>query len=112
MKSDKYMGMDVHQAMTVVVILVSGVLAAMQRGLSITGTGWIFWSLVALGFSGVVFVARLNGLQHRLEAAGDGTDMPTRRRVLASWARWASVGTAAILVALGLMVLRPDLPGF
>lgn len=54
---------------SVIAIVGSGVYAARLRELSVTGTGWIIWSLIALGLSGIVFVARLRGLQLRLESA-------------------------------------------
>lgn len=46
---------------SVVLLVVSGLSEASRRGLSITGTGWIIWSFVLLGLSGIVFVARLRG---------------------------------------------------
>lgn len=95
-------------------IVASGVHAAGRRGISITGTGWILWSLVALGISGVVFVARLRGLQLELEAAARAPtlDLPAFRVRLHRWAVWAAVGTVAAVSSLALMVLQPDLPGF
>ncbi len=104
--------------MSVVVILVSGFLAASLRGLSVTGTGWILWSLIAFGVSGIVFVTRLSGLQRWLATSAEsrrevGGDVAHAYRLaLTSWARWATIGTAAVLIALGLMVLQPSLPGF
>jgi len=98
----------------VVTMVASGAWAARLQGLSITGTGWIIWSFIALGVSGVVFVARIHGLQLRLESAARRAepDLPACRDLLECWAWWAVAGTAPVLVAFGLMVLRPNLPGF
>lgn len=101
----------------VIVILASGVQAARLRGLSVTGTGWIVWSLIALGASGLVFAGRLAGLQRSLAATaraagGSGSfDVLAWRAQRAAWARWASLGTAAVLIAIALMVLKPAIPG-
>lgn len=101
------------------VLLASGFAAAAMSGLSVLGTGWIIWSLIALGVSGVVFAGRLLGLQRRLAGLTSAPDPPAaalgdeaRGRLLAAWARWAAIGTAAVLTALALMVLKPALPGF
>ena len=99
---------------SVIAIVAGGAWAARLQGLSITGTGWIIWSFVALGVSGVVFLARLHGLQLRLESAATrgGLAPADYGEMLASWAWWTVAGTAPVLLAFGLMVLRPNLPGF
>ena len=50
----------------VLVIIASGVFAAMQAGFPLLRTGWILWSLVLFGISGVVFGVRLTPLQRRM----------------------------------------------
>lgn len=99
---------------SLVTIAASGIHAASRNGLSITGTGWIAWSLVALGVSGLIFVGRLRGLQLSLEAAAREASLDRRPfdLMLVTWARWACAGTLAALVTLALMVLQPALPGF
>jgi len=52
----------------VIVITVAGVLAAIQAGLPILRTGWIFWSLVAFSVSGIVFAWRVAPLQKQILA--------------------------------------------
>lgn len=97
-----------------VLLIASGAYASKLSGLSITRTGWIIWSLIALGLSGIVFLARLRGLQSRLEreARHPATDWRTAGQLLASWAAWAGVGTTLVGGALGIMLLRPVLPAF
>jgi len=96
----------------VIGIMASGILMARMRELSVTGTGWILWSLVALAVSGIVFVARLAGLQRELATERDPFDAVASRRRLVSWGWWAAAGTAAVGVAIVLMVLQPALRGF
>lgn len=97
----------------VVVIIASGVLAAMRGGFPILGTGWILWALVLFGISGAVFMARLGPLQRRMrDFAGAGAavgnfDLAAYERLSKQWDFWGAVATIAPLVALALMVLKP-----
>ncbi len=50
----------------VLVIIGSGVLAAVQGGFPLLRTGWILWTLVLFGISGIVFGVRLTPLQRRM----------------------------------------------
>ena len=84
--------------------------------LPVFGTGWIFWSLVLFGISGLIFVFRALPLQNRLEkitaggASSGAFDWPGYQELARSWTRWA---TAAFLVVVGafvLMVFKPELP--
>jgi uncharacterized membrane protein len=98
----------------IVLILVGGFGAASRTGLSIVQTGWILWSLVLFGISGVIFLARALPLQLRIEslARTEPTkfDWDTYRRLARSWSRWAHAAFLAVVVALVLMVLKPGLP--
>lgn len=99
----------------VVVIIASGVLAAIQGGFPILGTRWIAWSLVLFGISGAVFMARLAPLQRRMRdfaqtGAADGNfDLAAYERLSKQWDFWGAVATLAPLGALALMVLKPAL---
>jgi uncharacterized membrane protein len=94
----------------VVVIIASGLAAAIAGGHPILGTPWILWSLVLFAVSGLVFVLRVAPLQVRLRAlaqAGGAFDWDGYRRVARVWDAW---GLAALLTPLGalvLMVLKP-----
>lgn len=97
----------------VVVILATGIFAAIQGGFPILGTSWILWTLVMFGISGLVFMARLAPLQRRLHAlahsgaASGSFDYDAYRRVAAQWDIWGSIATLTPLIGLGLMVLKP-----
>lgn len=102
---------------SVVVIAVTGVAAALTAGYPIVRTGWIFWSLVLFGVSGVIFMARVAPLQVRLRAAaaaarsGAEFDWPAYRRLALRWELWGGAALLTPLGALVLMVLKPQIPG-
>jgi uncharacterized membrane protein len=96
----------------VVMILASGILAAIQGGFPILGTGWILWTLVLFGISGLVFGMRLAPLQRRMRdfgRQGGAFDMDAYHRLSRQWDFWGTVATGAPLIGLGLMVLKPAL---
>ena len=99
----------------VVVILATGIFAAIKGGFPILGTGWILWSLVMFGISGLVFMLRLAPLQRKLHAhaeagaASGSFDYEANHRMAAQWELWGAVATLTPLIALGLMVLKPAL---
>jgi uncharacterized membrane protein len=99
----------------VILIIASGVGAAVLGGYPLLRTGWILWSLVLFGISGAVFMARLAPLQRRMRdfaqagAAGGNFDLAAYERLSKQWDFWGAVATLAPLGALALMVLKPAL---
>ena len=99
----------------VVVIIASGVIAAMQGGFPILRTGWILWALVLFAISGAVFMAKLGPLQRRMRdaaqvgATSGAFDLDAYHRLAKRWDAWGAVATLAPLGALALMVLKPAL---
>jgi uncharacterized membrane protein len=96
----------------VVVIILSGVAAAINGGLPILRTPWILWSLVLFGVSGVVFVWRVAPLQVQLRAlarAGvEGEfDWSRYQRLAHAWELWGAIALLTPIAALVLMVLKP-----
>jgi len=97
----------------VVVIIASGLAAAVAGGHPILGTPWILWSLVLFSVSGVLFVLRVAPLQVRLRAlAQAGVDRGTFdwdgfRRVARAWEGWGLAALLTPLAALVLMILKP-----
>ena len=101
----------------VIGIVVGGVAAAMKGNLPILGTGWILWPIVLLSFSGILFGARVgrssNGSPRSL-APG----IPPLRHweaygaLYRRWELWGLLALIAPVVAMGIMVLKPSLPGF
>jgi uncharacterized membrane protein len=99
----------------VVIILATGIFAAIKGGFPLLGTGWILWTLVMFGISGLVFMFRLAPLQRKLlafaqaGAASGSFDHAVYHRMAKQWDLWGAVATVAPLIALGLMVLKPAL---
>ena len=99
----------------VLLILASGILAAIQGGFPILGTRWILWTIVLFAVSGLVFMFRLTPLQRTMRAqaeggAGSGAfDYDAYHRLSKQWDFWGAVATLAPLVGLALMVLKPAL---
>ena len=96
----------------VVVITVSGVMAAIRAGLPLLRTGWIFWSLVAFTISGIVFAWRVAPLQKQIARMASTTtedaafDWPLYRSKSLQWEVWGAVATLTPLLAVVLMVLK------
>jgi uncharacterized membrane protein len=95
----------------VVLIVASGVTAAVAGGYPLLHTGWIAWSILLFTASGVVFVARVAPLQRRLLAlasVGPGSfDWEGYRRAARAWELWGAVATATPAAAMILMVVKP-----
>ena len=99
---------------SIVLILIGGFGAASRAGLSVVQTGWIFWSLVLFGISGVIFLALALPLQHKIEematSGQDEFDWAAYGHLSRSWSRWAHLAFVAVVVALVMMVFKPYLP--
>ena len=100
---------------SVLVIIASGVATAMTGGLPILRTGWILWTLILFGISGVVFMSRVAPLQRRLhEIAESGArtgvlDYPAYRALAVRWELWGALALLTPFAGLVLMVLKPAL---
>jgi uncharacterized membrane protein len=95
----------------VIVITLTGVLAAMQAGLPLLRTGWIFWSLVAFSVSGIVFALRVAPLQKQILALATHTSdsafpWDLYRSKSLQWEIWGFVATVTPIIAVVLMVLK------
>jgi uncharacterized membrane protein len=96
----------------VLLILATGIIAAVQAGFPILGTGWILWSIVLFTVAGLVFMLRLGPLQRRMRdfASAAGTfDYEAYHRLSKQWDFWGAIATLAPLGAVALMVLKPAL---
>ncbi len=96
-------------------LLVSGIVAALSGDLSILGTGWILWGIVLFVISGAAFGMRVAPLQRELvrlagEAERDSDKQAAFHARYRSWQVWGSIALLAPLIAVALMVLKPNLP--
>ncbi len=100
---------------SVVVIVITGVLAAIQGHLPLLRTGWIAYTLLLFTVSGVVFAFSVVPLQRQLRdlaraGAASGTFDYTQYHARAlRWEYWGAVALLTPLAAMVLMVLKPDL---
>lgn len=97
----------------VVVILMSGVLLAIQGGYPLLRTGWILWPIVLFSVSGLVFLVRVAPLQRQLLAmaqrgAERGQFDYTPYHTLAlRWELWGALALLTPVAALFIMTLKP-----
>jgi uncharacterized membrane protein len=99
---------------SVVIVVVTGIAAAIFGNFPILRTGWILWALVLFVVSGLIFMIRVAPIQRQLRTlaeagAQSGTFEYARYHALA--VRWEAWGTAALLTpvaALALMVMKPN----
>jgi uncharacterized membrane protein len=94
----------------VVLIIVTGVAAAIIGGYPIGGTPWILWSLILFTVSGLAFVARVAPLQRELQALaqdGGSFDWDRYQAVARRWERWGALALVTPIIALALMILKP-----
>lgn len=100
---------------SIMVIIATGVIAAIQGGLPLLRTGWIAWSLALFAVSGLLFMFRVAPLQRQLRtlaesgAASGSFDYDAYHRVALRWELWGAGATLTPLLALVLMVLKPVL---
>ena len=93
-------------------IIATGVALALIGNLPLLRTFWIAWSLVLFGISGLAFAFKVGPLQKKLLAntrAGlAGTWNEAEYHALSkSWGIWGAIATAAPLIAVFLMVMKP-----
>ena len=99
----------------VLVILASGIFAAIRGGFPILGTPWIAWTIVMFAISGAIFMSRIAPLQRRMlaeaaTAAKSGAfDYAAYHRLSRQWDLWGAIATLTPLIGLAFMVLKPAL---
>jgi uncharacterized membrane protein len=94
----------------VVVIVATGLAAAVLGGFPILRTGWIRWSLVLFSASGLAYSVRVAPLQRRilaLASGGGAFDWERYHALARAWEAWGAFALLAPLGALALMVLKP-----
>lgn len=99
----------------VVVIIATGLVAAVQGGYPLLRTGWIAWTLVLFTISGLLFTFRVAPLQRQLRglaeagAASGSFDYEGYHRIALRWEIWGAGATLTPVLGLALMVLKPAL---
>jgi uncharacterized membrane protein len=99
----------------VILIIATGVAAAIYGQLPILRTGWIFWTLVLFLVSGAIFMIWVVPLQRRLGAAAQAGvqsgsfDYAAYHALAVRWEVWGAAALLTPLAGLALMVLKPAL---
>jgi uncharacterized membrane protein len=97
----------------VLLIIATGVGAALAGNLPLMRVPWIAWSLALFAVSGVIFGLRLVPLQRqlrdlaRLGETQGSLDWPRYSRLSLSWEIWGAVALLTPVAAMVLMVLKP-----
>jgi len=96
----------------VFLIIATGVGLALMAGYPLLRTFWIAWSLALFGISGLAFGIAVGPLQKKLLAnarAGQAGNWNQAEydKLSKSWTIWGTVATAAPLIAVFLMVMKP-----
>ena len=96
----------------VIVIIASGVFAAVQAGMPLLRTGWIAWTLILFGISGLIFMFRVAPLQRQLRSLAQagmagGFDYGGYHRLARRWDMWGAAALLTPAAGLVLMVLKP-----
>jgi uncharacterized membrane protein len=100
----------------VIGIIVTGIAVAIQGGLPILSTGWIFWPIVLFAISGIVFGAWVAPLQRRIrelatsDPASD-SNWATVETLFRRWEFWGALALLTPVAAAAIMVFKPALPG-
>lgn len=99
----------------VIAIAATGVVNALQGGIPILRTGWIFWTIVLSTVSGVIFALRVAPLQRQLLAhaevgqrSGD-FEYAAYHAKATRWERWGALALLTPVLGLVLMVFKPGL---
>ena len=102
----------------VIIITAGGFSAAIEGGLPLLRTGWIFWSIVLFSVSGVTFTTKLAPLQKRIfqltkDAEPAKFNHDHYQASLKQWEMWGLIALLTPLAALVMMVLKiPAQSGF
>ena len=98
----------------VVVIIATGIFAAIGGGLPMLRTGWIAWTLALFGTSGLIFMFLVVPLQRRLLALAQAGvagrfDYAAYHGLARRWEIWGAAALLTPVAGLVLMVLKPAL---
>lgn len=93
-------------------IIISGVVMAVQAGYGMGGMSWLIASLILFGVTGILWVGFLIPLQkgmirHSMQSIRDGVISAGYKRVSAYWAVGGTIATLLPLVILYFMVSKP-----
>lgn len=98
----------------VIIIVASGVAAALVAHTPLLRTEWLAGGIVLFTIAGVAFAARVAPLQRQMRHLARSTtdpasfDWTTYEKLFRGWALWGSIALLAPLAAAALMVFKPS----
>lgn len=95
----------------VIIITIGGFGAAIQGGIPLLRTGWIFWPIVLFSLSGLVFMWKVAPLQKIIYQLTDKLrpeefNQANYHSYLKQWETWGLIALITPLLALVMMVLK------
>ena len=94
----------------VIVITAGGISGAIQGGIPLLKTGWIFWSIVLFTLSGIVFSAKLIPLQKKIYKVTLVAEADFNRELyhtcLKQWEAWGFIALLTPVLAMVMMILK------
>ncbi|HMU45499.1 MAG TPA: DUF2269 family protein [Chitinophagaceae bacterium] len=103
-KSDKFFTIP-----GVVIITAAGMTAAINGGLPLLKTGWIFWPIILFSLSGIFFGIKVAPLQKRMNnflKKEYDPDLSRFDRIMKSWEFWGLLSLLTPVVAFFMMILK------
>ena len=97
----------------VIIILTSGITAALIAGLPLLRTAWIAGGIGLFIVAGIAFMARVAPLQREMlalaasAASGSSFDWPAYEKLSRGWAVWGLIALITPVLAVALMVFKP-----
>ena len=91
----------------VIIITIGGFSAAIQGGIPLLRTGWIFWPIVLFSLSGLVFAWKVVPLQKTIYklTLKPGTEKFNQQQYHSYLKQWETWGMAAMLTPLAALVM-------
>ncbi|MGK2864614.1 MAG: DUF2269 family protein [Chitinophagaceae bacterium] len=105
--SDKYFTIP-----GVIIITIGGFGAAISGGLSLLGTGWIFWPIILFSLSGLIFVFKVGPLQTKMKRnldkaiTDENQDQNSFRVLFKQWEFWGLLALMMPIVSFFMMISK------
>lgn len=93
----------------VLIITAAGMTAAINGGIPLLKTGWIFWPIVLFSLSGIFFGIKVAPLQKRMNnyfKTGSDQGLAKFDIIMKSWEFWGLLSLLTPIVAFFMMILK------
>lgn len=99
----------------VVAILIGGFGAAINGSIPILRTGWLFWPIVLISISGIIFGSSVAPLQTKIKNFVENKPQTEENwteygNIYNRWEFWGFLAWLTPVIALVIMILKPPLP--